>query len=92
MIQVLIGGDYKLCFHELQERAEQPALWRAPSPNVQKLDTGSHVITAVGHAHIDTAWKWPLREGERKCARSWSTMRATFAVCRSNVTRAPYTF
>ena len=54
-------------------RQAELALWRAPSPNVQKLDTGSHVITAVGHAHIDTAWKWPLREGERKCARSWST-------------------
>ncbi|MGH7765623.1 MAG: alpha-mannosidase [Candidatus Dormibacteraceae bacterium] len=33
----------------------------------------SHVITAVGHAHIDTAWEWPLREAKRKCARSWST-------------------
>jgi alpha-mannosidase len=39
------------------------------------LDT-SHVITAVGHAHIDTAWEWPLREGKRKCARSWSTQLA----------------
>ena len=36
------------------------------------IDT-SHVITAVGHAHIDTAWEWPLREAKRKCARSWST-------------------
>ena len=36
-------------------------------------DLGSHRITAVGHAHIDTAWEWPLREGKRKCARSWST-------------------
>src|SRR5579859_1445699 len=33
----------------------------------------SHAITAVGHAHIDAAWEWPLREGRRKCARSWST-------------------
>jgi alpha-mannosidase len=39
------------------------------------LDT-SHVITAVGNAHIDTAWEWPLREGKRKCARSWSTQLA----------------
>lgn len=37
------------------------------------LDTGAHRITAVGHAHIDTAWEWPLREAKRKCARSWST-------------------
>ncbi len=33
----------------------------------------SHVITAVGHAHIDTAWEWPMREAKRKVARSWST-------------------
>lgn len=32
-----------------------------------------HSITAIGHAHIDTAWLWPLREARRKCARSFST-------------------
>jgi alpha-mannosidase len=30
-------------------------------------------ITAVGHAHIDTAWLWPLRETIRKCARTFAT-------------------
>jgi alpha-mannosidase len=35
--------------------------------------TSEHVITAVGHAHIDTAWLWPLRETRRKCARTFST-------------------
>lgn len=29
--------------------------------------------TAVGHAHIDTAWLWPLEETIRKCARTFST-------------------
>ncbi len=33
----------------------------------------SHVVTAVGHAHIDSAWLWPLRETRRKCARTFST-------------------
>lgn len=32
-----------------------------------------HQITAVGHAHIDTAWCWPLRETIRKCARTFTT-------------------
>ena len=36
----------------------------------------SHRIHAVGHAHIDTAWLWPLRETRRKCARSFSTQLA----------------
>ncbi|MFA7183926.1 MAG: glycoside hydrolase family 38 C-terminal domain-containing protein [Victivallales bacterium] len=29
-------------------------------------------VTAVGHAHIDTAWLWPLRETIRKCARTFA--------------------
>ncbi len=33
----------------------------------------THTISAVGHAHIDTAWLWPLREAIRKCARTFST-------------------
>ncbi|HEY8839171.1 MAG TPA: alpha-mannosidase, partial [Candidatus Dormibacteraeota bacterium] len=32
----------------------------------------THHISAVGHAHIDTAWLWPIRETRRKCARSFS--------------------
>ena len=40
-----------------------------------RLDS-SHQITAVGHAHIDTAWEWPIREAKRKVARSWSTQLA----------------
>ena len=28
---------------------------------------------AVGHAHIDTAWLWPVRETIRKAARTFST-------------------
>ena len=30
----------------------------------------AHVISAVGHAHIDSAWLWPLRETVRKIART----------------------
>ncbi|MBB5351679.1 alpha-mannosidase [Haloferula luteola] len=36
----------------------------------------THTITATGHAHIDTAWCWPLRETIRKCARTFATMLA----------------
>ena len=35
-----------------------------------------HHLSAVGHAHIDTAWLWPLRESIRKCARTFSTQLA----------------
>ena len=30
----------------------------------------AHRVVAVGHAHIDSAWLWPVRETIRKCARS----------------------
>ena len=47
----------------------------APAAGNVRLDP-SHKITAVGHAHIDTAWEWPIREAKRKVARSWSTQLA----------------
>jgi alpha-mannosidase len=31
----------------------------------------AHQISAVGHAHIDSAWLWPLRETVRKSARTF---------------------
>jgi alpha-mannosidase len=36
-----------------------------------------HSIIATGHAHIDTAWCWPLRETIRKCARTFATALAS---------------
>src|SRR4051812_4208599 len=35
--------------------------------------TQAHAIAAVGHAHIDTAWLWPLEETYRKCVRTFAT-------------------
>lgn len=32
----------------------------------------AHRIHAVGHAHIDSAWLWPIRETRRKVARTFS--------------------
>ena len=34
---------------------------------------GSHHVIAVGHAHIDSAWLWPIRETVRKCARTFAS-------------------
>lgn len=31
-------------------------------------------ISAIGHAHIDLAWLWPIRETKRKGARTFSTV------------------
>ncbi len=32
----------------------------------------AHRVLATGHAHIDSAWLWPLRETVRKCARTFT--------------------
>ncbi|MFJ3378954.1 alpha-mannosidase [Curtobacterium sp. NPDC090217] len=34
----------------------------------------AHRAIAVGHAHIDSAWLWPVRETKRKCARTFSNV------------------
>lgn len=36
----------------------------------------AHGILATGHAHIDSAWLWPLRETVRKCARTFTNVLA----------------
>ncbi len=42
---------------------------------LEKIDTPAHAtIQYVGHAHIDTAWLWPLKETIRKCARTGSNV------------------
>ncbi|MDQ3391304.1 MAG: glycosyl hydrolase-related protein [Actinomycetota bacterium] len=33
----------------------------------------AHHIVACGHAHIDTAWLWPIRETMRKCRRTFAS-------------------
>ena len=33
----------------------------------------AHRVVAVGHAHIDSAWLWPVRETVRKCARTFAS-------------------
>lgn len=43
--------------------ALQPILSRSALP-------GAHRLSAVGHAHIDSAWLWPIRETKRKVNRT----------------------
>ena len=36
--------------------------------------SSEHRVYAVGHAHIDSAWLWPVREAVRKCARTFANV------------------
>ena len=47
------------------------------APALAKPATASaHVVSAAGHAHIDSAWLWPLRETMRKNSRTFSNVAA----------------
>ncbi|GAB2741247.1 alpha-mannosidase [Sinomonas soli] len=37
-------------------------------------ESSAHRIVATGHAHIDSAWLWPVRETQRKCARTFANV------------------
>lgn len=39
-----------------------------------KAAPGAHRLSAIGHAHIDSAWLWPLEETVRKCARTMANV------------------
>ena len=39
----------------------------------KKGETPSLEFSTVGHAHLDLAWLWPIRESKRKAARTFST-------------------
>lgn len=57
-----VGGTAAAGRQALQEVLRQPAY---PS---------AHQVVATGHAHIDSAWLWPVRETIRKCARTFSNV------------------
>jgi len=48
-------------------RAELAPLWAVGA------DPGQRPVTGVGHAHIDTAWMWPICETVRKTARTFAS-------------------
>ena len=55
------------CAGVAEARAVLAPTLRTPAP------TNSHRIVAAGHAHIDTAWLWPMRETLRKCIRTFAS-------------------
>ena len=57
-----------------QDRATWPAA-RAHLTRLYERHAGGgpHELSAVGHAHLDTAWLWPLEETRRKVRRTFAT-------------------
>lgn len=44
-----------------------------PLLNRRNTEPGHFQYYAIGHAHLDLAWKWPIRETKRKGLRTFST-------------------
>jgi len=73
----LAAGLERAC--NLLELPDIADSWRRAQPVLTELlarpaAPGTHTASIVGHAHLDTAWLWPLRETIRKCARTFSTV------------------
>ena len=73
----LRGGLERAC--NLLDLPEIGESWHRAQPVLDVLlaepsAPGTHAVSIVGHAHLDTAWLWPLRETIRKCARTFSTV------------------
>ncbi|HWR86075.1 MAG TPA: alpha-mannosidase, partial [Rhodoglobus sp.] len=77
-MRILQAMDDALDVLDLQRITETAAAARAQLADVlaAPAEASAHRISAVGHAHIDSAWLWPVRETIRKVARTSSSMTA----------------
>ncbi|MEU1853194.1 glycoside hydrolase family 38 C-terminal domain-containing protein [Streptomyces sp. NPDC019990] len=51
------------------------AVRKALKPVLTKpAHASAHTVSGVGHAHIDSAWLWPIRETKRKTSRTFSNV------------------
>ncbi|WP_068783446.1 alpha-mannosidase [Paenibacillus phocaensis] len=58
---------------ELNEESVHKAKERVAGELAKKGGDPVLTVSAIGHAHIDLAWLWPIRETIRKGARTFST-------------------
>ncbi|WP_066520957.1 alpha-mannosidase [Curtobacterium ammoniigenes] len=73
---ILRGIDAAMDALDLHRASETAAAARAVlEPLLSRPATASeHTLSAIGHAHIDSAWLWPTRETIRKVARTTTSM------------------
>lgn len=72
--QALFTANKMVDLIDLEDRRTWPAARDcAREFFAAKNGDGQLNLSAIGHAHIDTAWLWPLAETRRKCYRTFST-------------------
>ncbi|MEU1500973.1 glycoside hydrolase family 38 C-terminal domain-containing protein [Streptomyces sp. NPDC005732] len=76
--EIMIALDRSLDALDLDDISGTAAAARAVlAPTLARpAHASAHTLSAVGHAHIDSAWLWPIRETKRKTARTFSNVTA----------------
>ncbi|XVU29295.1 alpha-mannosidase [Actinoplanes sp. CA-054009] len=75
-MRILQALDNALDVLDLQDISGTAAEARAQLEEVLSApaEPSAHHLSAIGHAHIDSAWLWPIRETIRKVARTTAGM------------------
>jgi alpha-mannosidase len=72
--QALFAANKMVNLIDLEDRSTWKAAREVAAEFLAaKNGDGQLNLSAIGHAHIDTAWLWPLAETRRKCTRTFST-------------------
>ncbi len=75
-IQYALHDAMHLIWNGLDVEAVAAARARLHGELAKRNGDASLTVSALGHAHIDLAWLWPLRETKRKGARTFATVLA----------------
>ena len=75
-IQYALHDAIHLIWNGLDADAVGAARARLQGELARRNGDASLAVSALGHAHIDLAWLWPLRETKRKGARTFATVLA----------------
>lgn len=73
ILQALDDALDVLDLQRIPQTAEDARASLAPAL-AKRADASAHEVFAIGHAHIDSAWLWPVRETIRKVARTCASM------------------
>lgn len=57
-----------------RESLTAASVWLKENLYGKEWETDGPTVYALGHTHIDVAWKWPLRQTREKAVRSFSTV------------------
>ncbi|MFF3580591.1 alpha-mannosidase [Streptomyces mirabilis] len=76
--EIMIALDQAMDALDLDDISGTAAAARAAlAPTLAKpAHASAHTLSAAGHAHIDSAWLWPIRETKRKTSRTFSNVTA----------------